>query len=310
MDFSQHDSIQRWLTALSKKSGSENTKEVYLHYMERFCGFVGSNPDQLIVERQADLKSDDILVKRRAEDRLDRWYVELGKTVSKDGKRLSRNTCALAFNAVRSFYKSNHMPLEMDVAPSAYPEKNKHGLTRENLRTMLDRAEKPIHRALILCQLQSGLSISDLLNLLYNEDVADQLQAERIHLHLRREKEEAVEFDTFFGAMATEALRKYLEVRKPSIGERLFPITDRAFEYALERISLRAGLSWRVGSHDLRRFFSNSLKTTRPNDPAFNDTLVEYWMGHSIGKVKRAYFIPSVEEQLRLYKLAEERLEP
>ena len=112
MNLSQYESIQRWLTVLSKKSGSENTREVYFHYLERFCEYVCLNPDQLIAERQTDLKSDDALVKMRAEDRLDRWYVELGK------KGLSRNTCALAFNAVRSFYKSNHMPLEVEETPS------------------------------------------------------------------------------------------------------------------------------------------------------------------------------------------------
>ena len=41
-----------------------------------------------------------------------------------------------------------------------------------------------------------------------------------------------------------------------------------------------------------------------------DETLVEYWQGHSLGKVRGAYFIPPVQEQLRLYKLAEQRLEP
>jgi len=33
-------------------------------------------------------------------------------------------------------------------------------------------------------------------------------------------------------------------------------------------------------------------------------------MGRKMDKVKRAYFVPPVEEQLRLYMMAEERLEP
>jgi len=112
MNLSQYESISSFLSTVSVIAGSENTCDVYLHYMQRFCEYVSLNPDQLIAERQTDLKSDDALVKMRAEDRLDRWYVELGK------KGLSRNTCALAFNAVRSFYKSNHMPLEVEETPS------------------------------------------------------------------------------------------------------------------------------------------------------------------------------------------------
>ena len=75
-------------------------------------------------------------------------------------------------------------------------------------------------------------------------------------------------------------------------------------------MSDKAGLDWKVSSHDLRKFFATNLKLARVNDPAFNETLIEYWQGHSLGKVKGAYFVPPVEEQLRLYKLAEQRLEP
>ena len=63
----------------------------------------------------------------------------------------------------------------------------------------------------------------------------------------------------------------------------LFPCTARNVNKFLKALSFRAGLSW---------------------------TLIEYWMGHKMGKVKRAYFVPPVEEQRRLYMMAEERLEP
>jgi len=41
-----------------------------------------------------------------------------------------------------------------------------------------------------------------------------------------------------------------------------------------------------------------------------NETFVEYWMGHAQVKFGERTFIPPVKEQLRLYKLAEGRLEP
>jgi len=59
-----------------------------------------------------------------------------------------------------------------------------------------------------------------------------------------------------------------------------------------------------------RKFFSNSLKTAHLGDPAFNDSLIEYWMGHSLSRTQGAYTAPSIEDQLRLYILAEPRLNP
>jgi len=106
--------------------------------------------------------------------------------------------------------------------------------------------------------------------------------------------------------MATQALKEYLATRKnlkPS--DRLFPITTRAVNKFLKTISLRAGLDWTPSSHDLRKYFNTRMKLA-----GLNETLVEYWMGHSLGKVRGAYFIPPVEEQLRLYKQAEKWLEP
>ena len=169
-----------------------------------------------------------------------------------------------------------------------------------------------MHKAYVLCQAQSGLSVSDLLRVSYG-DVAKQLQngADHIHLRLLRGKEKQLGFfDTFFGRASVEALRQYLHTREEKESSRLFRCTARNVNSFLERMSEWAEISWRVSSHDLRKFFATSLKLARVNDPAFNESLVEYWLGHSLGKVRGAYFIPPVEEQLRLYKMAESRLEP
>jgi integrase len=170
-----------------------------------------------------------------------------------------------------------------------------------------------MHRAYTLCQAQSGLSVSDLLRVTYG-DLEKQFEndADHIHLRLLRGKEKQLGFfDTFFGEMATEALKQYLLTRNGLEGpSRIFCCTARNVNSLLGRMSVRAGIGWRVSSHDLRKFFATSLKLARVNDPAFNETLVEYWQGHSLGKVRGAYFVPPVEEQLCLYKLAEKRLEP
>lgn len=301
------ESVERWLTRLGKKSGSPNTRRVYLHHLAKFCDYLGMTPDGLVAERRRDLEDRDEVVRRRAEERLDRWFMELEK------RSLSRNSCVLAYNAVRSFYKANYLQLVAEDAPSAWPKKNKPGLTREELGLLLKYAEKPLHRAYILCQAQSGLGVSDLLRLTW-DDVKRQVEngSDHIHLRLLRGKEKQLGFfDTFFGRMATKALTEYLLTRRelePS--SRLFPCTARNVNNFLARLSGEAVLDWKVSSHDLRKYYATNLKLARVNDPAFNETLIEYWQGHSLGKVRGAYFVPPVEEQLRLYKIAQQRLEP
>lgn len=86
---------------------------------------------------------------------------------------------------------------------------------------------------------------------------------------------------------------------------RLFPCTARNVNKFLRSLSIRAGLDWIVSSHDLRKYFITQMKLA-----GLNETLVEYWVGHALGRVRGAYFIPPVEEQLRLYREAERWLEP
>ena len=309
------ESTSRWLKRMNKRKSSGqasmNTLKSYFRPMKLFCEYAGMNPDQLVNERENDLTEKSLLARRKAEDRLDAWFAILQKENRAPGSN------ALSYYAVCSFYKANLMPLVVDVAPRSFPVKHKPTLKKDDLRGLLEEAEKPIHKALIFCQAQSGLGISDLLERRVGE-VSKQFEAgaERLHFHLRRIKEEAVEFDSFFGAGSTHMLKAYLEDRKNvALDECLFPCTSvdsgtKNFDEVLRRLSSKARLDWNVSSHDLRKFFSNSLKTAHPGDLAFNDSLIEYWMGHSLPRTQGAYTAPPVEDQLRLYVLAEPRLDP
>jgi len=298
----EYNSVKRWLVRLGKKSGSPNTKRMYLHYLKEFCVYVGLDPDGLIEERRQDLKSENELTRRRAEEQLDMWFAYL------EERGLSRSSCVLAYNAIRSFYKANFLELKVESTPESWPTKYKPGLTREELGMLLDACRKPMHRAYILCQTQSGLSVSDLLKLVY-ADIKSQIEKnkEYIHLRLLRGKRKELGYhDTFFGRMATQALREYLATRQDlNPQSRLFPCTARNVNKFLRSLSIRAGLDWIVSSHDLRKYFITQMKLA-----GLNETLVEYWVGHALGRVRGAYFIPPVEEQLRLYKEAERWLEP
>jgi hypothetical protein len=204
--------------------------------MKLFCEYAGLDPDRLVKERENDLTEKSILTRRKAEDRLDAWFAIL----QKENRTLGSN--ALSYYAVCSFYKANLMPLVVDVAPKSFPVKRKPTLKKDALRALLEEAEKPVHKALIFCQAQSGLGISDLLERRIGE-VSKQLEAgaERLHFHLRRIKEEAVEFDSFFGAGSTRTLKAYLKDRKVTgHDDRLFPCTSNR-----KRLKTNTAKSWR-----------------------------------------------------------------
>jgi len=290
------ESVKRWETRLNRKSGSLNTRDAFLGWLSRFCAFADVDPDQLVSERQADLKSEDVFVRKRAEDRLDRWFSQLEK------QGYARNTCVQAYAAVRSFYKSNHLPLEVGEPVQRWPAKEQREFTREHLRQLLDVSKKAKQRAIVMCQAQSGLGVSDLFGLTYGQ-VRPQLDEGRDHIHLRllRGKEKQIGyFDTFFGAQAVGYLRKYIESRKTWRDEdKLFPVSPRGYNKVLEMLSRRAKLPFTVSTHLLRKFFSTYMKL------GANETYVEYWMGHSLSRVRGAYFNPTQEVQLEKYKQAE-----
>ncbi|MFH0748563.1 MAG: hypothetical protein V1915_01375 [Candidatus Bathyarchaeota archaeon] len=106
-----------------------------------------------MAEREGDLLKKSRFERRRNEDRLDAWLVAL----QKESRAPSSN--ALSYYAVCSFYKANLMPLVVDVAPKSFTVKHKPTLKKDNLRALIEEAEKPIHKALIFCQAQSGLGI-------------------------------------------------------------------------------------------------------------------------------------------------------
>jgi integrase len=299
LNIKEYDSVKLWLTKLGKKSGSPGTRKVYLTSLRLFCEYAGMTPDELIAEKKQ-------ATGFKPEERLDRWFVELTNTVSPQTRRkLARNTCVLRYNAVSSFYKSDReAELEMEDSPSSWTERTDKPLTHGELGKLLEAAKQPMHKAYILCQAQSGLSVSDLLKV-SDEDVLKQVEKgqDYVYLRLQREKEkQAGLFDTFFGRMSVEAVKEY--AAEENLKDRLFPCTDSNIRKLLQRLSRKAGLE-PVRSHRLRKFFNTNMKMA-----GLNETLVESWMGHNLGKIRAAYFIPPVEEQLKLYKQAEKHLEP
>jgi len=294
------ESVQRWLSYVAAERFGEraSTNHTYLRFLEEFCRFAGKTPDKLIAERQRESKSEDEMERRKHEEMAMSFVNFLVQE-----RKLAPGSARLALAAVRSFYKHNYSPLVLRGPRLGWKVRVKRPPTKEELRNLVKVASTPLHRAIILFLSQTGMSISDALQVTYGQ-VAEQLKAgvSPVHLSVLRQKTK-VQYDTFFGREASEALKEYLATRNLDGSDRLFPLCDRAVNRVLERASLKVGLSPPLSAHCLRKFFVTQLKMA-----GCNESLVEYWVGHQLAGSKEAYFIPPVESQREVYRKYEDAL--
>jgi len=289
---------RRWFESLeADKSGSLHTQILYARALKEFCDYCGKNPDELIEQRKQDLESKDEAVKRSAEEILKRFCID-------KANKTSKQTSATYHGVVRSFYKANYYQL-MTKTPKAVKRKIPP-ITLEDLR-QIDASADERERALIRFMKDSGISREDLCELTYGL-VRRELEAgsQFIHLNVTRKKE-GINYETYIGPNAVEALTATLNIRKNQ-GEMLTDnsplfakikgeghLTPSAISLVLLRLSKRTGID--ISPHRLRKFFETHMAIGK-----VHPLVLKYWMGHSLGSdIEARYIIPTEPEQRTLY---------
>jgi len=150
------ESVQRWTTTLTKHAGEKNTVIQYLRGMRTFCEWVKKNPDQLVEERMNDLKSDDIQIRARAEDQIDRFYAAY--------KDQSQSRAVMIHAIVKSFYKANHLPLTTKTPRMLMVREEEIMPTPEQIRRMGDISDLR-DKTLIVWMAEGGFRIGSLIQL-------------------------------------------------------------------------------------------------------------------------------------------------
>ena len=313
-----YSSVQRMLNRLRAKARGRGrdidkspttTLRIFPYYVEMFCECIaGKDPDTLILERKRHFKSDDDFERRQHEELATKFINELG------AHGATSNTIATALGAVRSFYKANYMPLVEVIVPSGLAEKSYRLPFPKDLKAMVEAA--PLRAATwICCQKDSGMGIGDLLQVRWDYEspvygtVKEQLKQgiSPIHLFIVRKKVMRFKFDTFFGEDAVTFLNEYADFSKP----RVFDISERTARDDVKNAGIVGG------THVLRKFFDTYLSTglatalskrKQLNASGLSEFLIEYWKGHSLGKVRGAYRIPPPQLQRELYVEAYQRI--
>ncbi len=332
-ELAEFKEVEKWLIGKAKE-----TKKVYLIALNTYCKYRGLNPKQLIDEIEEDRKKPR-RERGEVEFKLKEFHEWLlnekdkmmgGWKPRKVGKKgLSPKRANMIVNTVRSFYKINGFPVLNLRLPKAPPLKKNHKLTlrAEHVKKLVDHSPTIRDKAIILMLFQSGMDISTLISLNYG-DVARGLENDEcpLAIHVVRKKA-GIEYTTFIGRDAIDALKAYLNKRRQKQGEIKYDeplfvkereikgdkrITRNAIDKMLKQVAVLSGVVSKeemeradmnpCRPHALRGAFSTIMKLQ-----GVNNEIVEYWMGHAI-PYESAYMIPQEDELRKIYAEHEEAL--
>lgn len=306
--------LKRWLNSITRSTTRANYKTAFRAY----TAFTGLTATALIDEAAEDAKRD----LRQKQDvvltRLLGFYNWLkteypkktrGKGVHEiSGKGVADKSAHMWVNAIRSFYATFGVTVRMKGRrrlPKAKVKNKRMIVSAEQVKVLVDHARTPRDRAIILTHFQAGLDVSTLCSLKYG-DVAEGLEKNEhpLKLELYRPKT-GVDFYTFLGRDAVEALKAYLADRRARGVEfnsnmALFlqergkkRLKTKNVQDMTREVALKAGLIDEknngrdfnpLGPHALRESFGSIM--TNSGVP---DTVVDFWHGHEVGEMARAY---------------------
>lgn len=270
------DAYKYWMDQLVNRS--PNTVRAYKLHFRLFLEYVKLTPNQLIeMQRKAIESNGDPRENHVVESKVRAWLGEL-KTAK------SPATCRLALSALKSFFELNLHPLRLtrldrpqgDSLGSRIPE-------REEIVLMLD-ASKWKYRASIMALKDSGLRVSDLVRLRWEDkvDMGDGFW----NFNLVTEKRKVVAC-AFIGPETTRLLENF----KTKTG-RIFDADKGTVNRRINKIIEKAGVEG-VSAHGLRKFFVTSMEHARvPKD---------YYL-HMMGKKSSVYSEKRLSELFKAYR--------
>jgi integrase len=287
---------------LERKAKAVSTKLQYSKASLFLSEFLSKPIDELVGEYVSDVKANLYEAANKWEETFQEFTTWL------ENKKYKSASVAVYHAGAKSLINAN-VPRSMRLQAET-PEaisRSIPGVTIEDLReiyAMCDDRE----RAFIAILKDSGISADDALRLNYG-DVKGFDSEQFVHINVFREKE-GIEYETFFGSNAVEALKAYTTIRKVR-GENITPespifasehepyerLNGDALVKVFRRIASKTGKT--ISTHRLRKFFETYMALI-----VRHPIVLKYWMGHKVLKgsdIEARYIIPPTPEQLKLY---------
>lgn len=306
--------LKRWLDTITRKG----TRYGYRTAFRAYTLFTGMTGSSLIDEALEDAKRDprqkrDIVLQKLIT--FYKWckteYPRKSRGKGQHevvGKGVSDKLAHMFVSAVRSFYATFGVTVRMKgrhALPKPRVRNKRMKVSAEQVKILVNHARTPRDRAIILTLFQGGMDVSTLCSLQFR-DLAEGLEKNEhpLKLELYRPKT-GVEFYTFLGKDAVEALKAYLADLKArgvqlQHDTSLFlkergreGLTTNLVQNMMREVAVKAGFVDKknngrsfnpLGPHALRESFGSIMINS-----GVPDTIVDFWLGHSIGEMAEAY---------------------
>lgn len=280
------DSIQYWMEQLANRA--PKTRRRYELMLLAFSKWVGKSPNELIALQMSAKKNagDDPRETQVLEGKVRGYMAHL------EQRGLSGPTRRFHYASIVGFFKMNLAPLAM--TPRDMPSGESKGSRipeKFEIVKWVNIAKSRRYRAAILMLKDSGLRISDVVNLRW-DDVIDfgdgfwgwrKIQTKKRHINAT----------PFIGPEATEAIQIL-----PRRDDRVIPISASTLANALSLIITESGFK-DVTAHGLRKFFNVELQSAR---------VPKEWRYQMIGKKTGPYDENRMRILFEAYKSAYDHL--
>jgi len=294
---------EKWFLKLRKQYGKKmGTQKNYAHGLKRFCEYISKNPDEIIADYKDALAEN---VEAGVSEWNDNIDIFVPWAIDKYG--IGRSRARDHFTAVKSFFEHNSSIGLSAKTPNVYTTSltpTSIDAIREKILPFAD-----IHTRFIVIFLKdSGMSQDDALRL--NIGDIEDLGNGFGYIKTLRAKE-GVDYETWVGPNAMDALQKYLKYRKRQGGDisesaplfvKITRINERLTSpligYMLRALGKKADEP--LSTHRLRKTFETFLALGR-----VHPIILKYWMGHTVkggkGDIEARYIIPPKNKQLEAY---------
>jgi site-specific recombinase XerD len=325
--------LKRWLSTIKRKG----TVYWYKSAFKAYAKFTGMTASALIDEALADAKKDPRERQDVVMSRLVKFYnwLKTEYPVKSRGAGdyrivkmgVSDKLAHASVGAIRSFYATYDVTVRMrgrHKLPRPRVTNKRMKVGAEQVKVLVDHARTPRDRAIILTLFQSGMDVSTLCSLRHGEVAGGLAEGEiPLKLELHRPKT-GVEYYTFLGKDAIEALKAYISDMKARTVQfrndtALFlkergkqPLETNLVQNMFREVAVNSGLVDKqnngngfnpLGPHALRESFGSLMINS-----GVPDTIVDFWLGHEIGEMAEAYKGVQYESLKKMYSEREKLL--
>lgn len=315
--------VQTWL-----KNVGQSSHPVYLSALQKFCGWCGKNPHDMILERDREIKCDDPNKRNGIRDLILDFRRHL------ENQDYSPKTVNSFDGAVRGFFTAvlgrsgmvnirNYTNARVSQTKDLVP-------TLEEVKKMVDVVDLE-EKFRIIFIAQTGMRVSDAIVLKIG-DIRREFELGNVPLAIRflpqKDRDLIGERVTFLGSDGVAVLKEYLKWREKrgemltdesplfvgmskKSGKRRVPITQHNFNKTIRKAAKRIGLVngdakyGRMRVHCLRKFFITQL-----TNHGVEDKIINFLTCHKISDVDAVYWNRRVEELKRIYAERQQYLNP